>query len=153
MKKALGVFVLAGIIAMPNLAVASSNSSRPKVIEVKSNYSHKKPSKTTYKNSDLKKSAVFAVFSGVTYAVMDNIFYRWDGEKYTYVPKPPKGHYVVIATRPGKKGYRIGEVISDLPNKYQNVTVNGKQYYHRKDDWFAPRAGTRRFVVVKSPLS
>ncbi len=160
MKKTLGIFVLAGIMAMPNLAAASSrnnhSNNKSKVIEVKSNYSHNKPSKTVYKQSDLKSSAVYAVLSGVTYAVIDNIFYRQNGDNYTYVPKPPQGNYTVVTrptASPSKKGYRIGEVISALPKKHQSVVVGGKQYYRSNNDWFAARKGTKRFVVVKSPLS
>ncbi|WP_115717601.1 hypothetical protein [Gallaecimonas mangrovi] len=52
-----------------------------------------------YHRSDLANIATFAVLAGVTYAIIDNVYYRKSGDRYEYISKPPAGSYRVITVR------------------------------------------------------
>ncbi|WP_051202084.1 hypothetical protein [Ferrimonas senticii] len=155
--------LLAGMLS---LALALPASARPHdgpghhhrphhkpVIVVKPNYRpHHKPHKHKYRHRELKKLATFAVFAGATYAVIDNLFYQQRGDHYVFVSQPPQGNYQVVDSGSGSANYRIGEVVTWLPAGSKSVRVDGVDYRQHAGLWFAPLAGSGKFVVVASPL-
>lgn len=50
---------------------------------------HQPPRKQHFHHSSLPEIATFAVIAGVSYAIIDNGFYKKSGERYEYVEKPP----------------------------------------------------------------
>ncbi|MED5524787.1 hypothetical protein [Gallaecimonas pentaromativorans] len=75
--------------------------SRDRVIVVQKGYHHRGPAPRHryYHRSDLAKIATFAVLAGVTYAIVDNVYYQQRGERYEYVSAPPAGSYRVVDYR------------------------------------------------------
>ncbi len=49
-----------------------------------------------YYHRDLVDIATFAVFAGITYAIINDAFYQKSGDRYVYVRNPPAGNYTVI---------------------------------------------------------
>lgn len=49
-----------------------------------------------YYHSDLVDIATFAVFAGITYAIVQDSYYRRDGVRYVYVRYPPSGNYTIL---------------------------------------------------------
>ncbi|MGF1692080.1 hypothetical protein [Photobacterium kagoshimensis] len=49
---------------------------------------HQPPPHKHYHRSSLPEIATFAVIAGVSYAIIDNVFYKKSGERYEYVEKP-----------------------------------------------------------------
>ncbi|EOB3917542.1 hypothetical protein ACIJC2_000339 [Vibrio parahaemolyticus] len=50
-----------------------------------------------YYHNDLVGIATFAIFAGVTYAIMQDAYYQQRGSRYVYVQNPPAGNYTVIS--------------------------------------------------------
>ncbi|MFI3246578.1 MAG: hypothetical protein R3Y10_08865 [Ferrimonas sp.] len=138
----------------PTVVVKPTYPQKKPVVVVKPNYQHKAPIRQFYTARDLRGIATFAAFAGITYAVIDNVFYQQQGDTYTYVANPPQGNYTVLAeTRPTPSAaYVVGSVVHLVPNGSTLVTVNGVNYHHYNNNWFAPIAGSSQFVVVHSPL-
>ncbi|WP_104025475.1 hypothetical protein [Vibrio hyugaensis] len=49
-----------------------------------------------YYHSDLVGIATFAIFSGITYAIVQDSYYRRNGDRYDYVRYPPSGNYTIV---------------------------------------------------------
>lgn len=75
--------------------------SRDRVIVVKEGYRHRGPAPRHryYQRDNLAKIATFAVLAGVTYAIVDNVYYKQRGDRYEYVAQPPAGSYRVLEGR------------------------------------------------------
>ncbi|EGR0036644.1 hypothetical protein FUB09_25820, partial [Vibrio parahaemolyticus] len=50
-----------------------------------------------YYHNDLVGIATFAIFAGVTYAIVQDAYYQQRGSRYVYVQNPPAGNYTVIS--------------------------------------------------------
>ena len=70
-----------------------------------------------YYHSDLVGIATFAVFAGVTYAIVHDSYYRRDGVRYVYVRYPPSGNYTIL------RDNRVGtsSAVSDASASRQTV--------------------------------
>lgn len=49
-----------------------------------------------YYHSDLVGIATFAIFAGITYAIVQDSYYRRNGDRYDYVRYPPSGNYTIV---------------------------------------------------------
>ncbi|QIZ75818.1 hypothetical protein [Ferrimonas lipolytica] len=174
MKPILISLVIATLAATPALAKNghghdnNHKKTHNKVIVVKPGKHYKTPKHRSYYRRDIRDIATFAVFAGISYAVIDNVFYRQQGDQYVYVSQPPVGSYTVTTTQttttptaavsataaPAASygGYTIGSIVSALPAGHKAVSVDGVSYRQYQGVWFAPIAGSSQFVVVNSPL-
>ncbi|EDP59501.1 hypothetical protein AND4_10104 [Vibrio sp. AND4] len=50
----------------------------------------------SYYHRDLANIATFAVFAGITYAIVQDAYYRREGARYVYVRYPPSGNYTIL---------------------------------------------------------
>ncbi|WP_028108185.1 hypothetical protein [Ferrimonas futtsuensis] len=126
---------------------------KAKVIVVKPG-AHHKPHHNhyAYHHKELTRIATFAVYSGVTYAIVDDAYYRKHGDHYLYVESPPAGHYSVIQAGDAGSGYTLGQRLGQLPSGSHSVVVDGISYHNLGEHWFVPLAGGQSYVVVESPL-
>ncbi len=102
----------------------------------------------SYDRGSLPDAASFLVISGITYALIDGLFYQRssNSDKYIYVENPPVSTQqttTVIHT----SGV-TGSVVDVLPGGVKTVSVNGVVYYVKGSHWYAPIAGSSRFVIV-----
>ncbi len=121
------------------------------VVVVKPNHrpSHKAPSHRSYHHSGLPSTAAFLAIAGITYAIIDNAYYKQSGDQYIYVEQPlVTASQQVSTTSSGLSG----QVVNTLPIGVVTVTVDGATYYVRGDNWYAPIAGTNKFVIVAPQL-
>ncbi len=109
--------------------------------------SHKAPPHHSYRRSALPATAAFAILAGVTYAIIDNAYYKQSGDQYVYVEQPP-----VYAVSQVSSSRQSGQVVDVLPSGVSTVTVDGATYFVRGNNWYAPIAGTGKFVVVAPQL-
>ncbi len=105
--------------------------------------SYKAPPHRSYRRSALPATAAFAIFAGVTYAIIDNAYYKQSGDQYIYVEQPPVSSSQQISSS------QTGQVVDGLPSGVSTVTVNGTKYYVRGNNWYAPIAGSNKFVIVE----
>lgn len=115
-----------------------------------------------YYHSDLVDIATFAIFAGITYAIIQNAYYKKDGDRYVYVQSPPEGNYTVIdssdvvlssnSNAVANSPYKKGDVVDTLPSTKKTVVVNGQTYFQYQNTWFLPLRNERKYVVVESPL-
>ncbi|CAH0529277.1 DUF6515 family protein [Vibrio hippocampi] len=126
------------------------NSGRSPVVVVKPGYkpSNKSPSKTVYKKSNLPETAAFAIIAGITYAIVDNAYYRQDQDTYTYEASPPVENQNISNSSQMSKG----DIVEFVPSNATTVTVNGATFYVIGKSWYAPISGTNQFVVVDPQL-
>ncbi len=124
------------------------------VIVVKPGQVHRRPARLHYSAKGLRGLATFALLAGVTYAVVDNVFYRKQGDQYVYDANPPAGSYTIMNTPDTSSSYHIGSVVAAgaLPMGARTVTVNGIVYREYEGSWFAPMAGANQFIVVTPPF-
>ncbi len=117
---------------------------------------------------DLVNIATFAVFAGITYAIVNDAYYQKSGDRYVYVQNPPAGNYTIInsndlaLTTSGSSGstnsnvasspYTKGEIVDTLPSTKKTVVVNGQTYFQYQNTWFLPLRDQRKYVVVEPPL-
>ena len=108
-----------------------------------------RPIRPHYRRWDLPEIATFSVVAGVTYAIVDNLFYKKQGDQYIYVEQPPVNIINTTVTTSPNSGYPgLGTVIHGLPLGATSVVVNGVSYYVAGGVWYAPMAGTNQFIVV-----
>lgn len=117
----------------PNHGHSSNHNHRP---------NHKAPSHRSYRSNALPATAAFAIFAGVTYAIIDNAYYKQSGDQYIYVEQAP------VSSSQQVTSSQTGQVVNGLPSGVSTVTVNGTKYYVLGNDWYAPIAGTNKFVIV-----
>ncbi|SDK02378.1 hypothetical protein SAMN04488540_11781 [Ferrimonas sediminum] len=161
MQRLIALLVTATLLASPALQAKPHSGKAHKgknVIVVKPGYHHK-PYRNhySYHRHELARVATFAVFAGVTYAIVENAYYRQQGDSYVYVAQPPAGSYQVVSAEPepvpATPAYALGQVIQRLPAGSQVVTVDGVSYREHNGVWFAPLQGGKRYVVTASPLN
>ncbi|CAE6901268.1 hypothetical protein ACOMICROBIO_FLGHMIGD_01470 [Vibrio sp. B1FLJ16] len=121
------------VVVKPNHRPNHNHNHRP---------SHNAPSHRSYHRSVLPATAAFMMVAGITYAIIDNAYYKQSGDQYIYVEQPP------VSSSQQVSSSQAGQVVDVLPSGVATVSVNGATYYVRGNDWYAPIAGTSRFVVV-----
>lgn len=69
-----------------------------------------------YYHNDLVGIATFAVFAGITYAIVHDAYYQQRGNRYVYVESPPVGNYTIIDDIPNRSLSNTSELRqTDLP--------------------------------------
>ncbi len=118
---------------------------------------------------DLVNIATFAVFAGITYAIINDAYYKKSGDRYVYVENPPAGNYTIIdsndlaltssgtassasSTAASASPYTKGQIIDTLPSTKKTVVVNGQTYFQYQNTWFLPLRDQRKYVVVEPPI-
>ncbi|MGR5131751.1 hypothetical protein [Vibrio alfacsensis] len=123
-----------------------------KVVVVKPVYRpvHKAPAHRVYHYHKIPRRATYLVIAGITYAVIDNAYYKRSGDQYIYVQQPPvaaQQDVKMVSTND-----MTGRIVDVLPKDAVTVTVNGATFYVQGSDWYAPIAGTNQFVIVQPQL-
>lgn len=128
---------------------------------------HKAPVHRVYHHKKMPRSAEIIIIAGITYAVLDNLYYRRERDRYVFVEQPPVAAPVIttvptsndVATIPAETTPAAsqslvskGDIVDLLPNDATTVTINGVTFYVDGEDWYAPIAGTSKFVVVEPQL-
>ncbi|WP_051252472.1 hypothetical protein [Ferrimonas kyonanensis] len=161
MQRVIALIVTATLLVSPALQAKPHSGKAHKgknVIIVKPGYHHK-PYRNhySYHRHELARIATFAVFAGVTYAIVDNAYYRQQGDSYVYVAQPPAGSYQVLSGEPqpvlAAPEYALGQRVQRLPADSRAVTVDGVSYREHEGVWFAPLQGGSGYVVTTSPLN
>ncbi|MGR5059983.1 hypothetical protein ACPV3O_17175 [Vibrio rotiferianus] len=128
-----------------------------KVVVVKPAYRpvYKAPVHRVYHYNKIPRTATYLVIAGITYAVVDNVYYKRSGDQYIYVEQPPVSVKSEVNTASStvvaNKGM-AGKIVDVLPNEATTVTVNGATFYVQGSDWYAPITGTNQFVIVEPQL-
>ncbi|WP_299794956.1 hypothetical protein [uncultured Shewanella sp.] len=114
---------------------------------------HNAPKVRSYHHKHLPVTASFVVISGFSYAIVDNAYYRREGDQYIYIQQPPVSAQTTeqALTKKGD-GTLTGSIVEVLPANTTTVTVNGVTFYVDGGDWYAPIAGTPNFVIVEPQL-
>ncbi|WP_372378409.1 DUF6515 family protein [Vibrio natriegens] len=135
----------------PGLGHGHDHQAPSKVVVVKPDHrpSHKAPSHRSYHHSGLPSTAAILAIAGITYAIIDNAYYKQSGDQYIYVEQPPVSSSQQVNSVSSSLS---GQVVNTLPSGVVRVTVDGATYYVRGNDWYAPIAGTSKFVVVAPQL-
>ncbi|WKE63958.1 hypothetical protein PVT67_09620 [Gallaecimonas kandeliae] len=158
MKNALiTTLTLASLAAAPLAASAHDNGRghgyahghNDKVIVVKSGYHHHGPAPRyrSYHGNALAGLATFAILAGVTYAIVDNAYYRQQGNNYVYVDRPPAGTYRVVDN--GSADLSPGTVVDTIVGPTSKVAYEGRLYLVANGIWYLPVDGGRQYVVVQ----
>lgn len=128
-------------------------------IIVHEGYHHPRPRHISpyYYGYNLPTGVALAVLAGVTYAVVDGMYYyRQAGDRYVYVERPPAGSYSVVEapTPSSSSALGPGAIISNLPVSAKKVEYKNQTYYVVGENWFLKVAGDHDsgYVVVKNPL-
>ncbi len=106
--------------------------------------------RNVYERQSLPDAVSFLLLSGITYAVIDGLYYREQGDKYIYVENPP-----VQADAPSYnivKKSNIGQIVNVLPGDSKTVSVDGVTFYVSGSRWYAPIASSHKFVIVDPQL-
>ncbi len=104
--------------------------------------------RSEYGLNGLPAAASFLVLSGITYALIDGLYYQKQNDRYVYVQNPPTSTTVTTTTTSSN----IGQVVDALPSGSKTVTVNGVLYYVSGNTWYAPIASSSKFVTVAPQL-
>jgi hypothetical protein len=99
-----------------------------------------KPSHRSYHRNNLPRTATFIMVAGISYALINNAYYKNNNDTYEYVEPP------IAATL--QNSANQGTVVNTIPQDAQTVVVNGTTYYVDNSDWYAPIAASNLFVIV-----
>ncbi|SHH77526.1 DUF6515 family protein [Ferrimonas marina] len=153
---------LMGVGTAPLADAHGKNHRHPhKVVVVKPKYKPVKrvPKVKIYYRHTLPRAASTVVIAGATYAVLDNLYYRRQGDSYVYVEQPPVATIEPVTTEtatassgPAVSGLNPGSLVDLLPEGTTVVTVDGASFYVDGSTWYAPIAGSNQFVVVAPQL-
>lgn len=147
-----GVYLVLAALVTPSLASAKplvvKKGHHNKVVVVKpiNKPIKKAPLKRHYYVNHLPKTARFIVLAGISYAIIDNLYYQHSGDKYIYIDNPP------VSIRSDLASNKIGKIVERLPAQTTAVSVNGSTFYVKGSLWYAPISGTHRFVIVEPQL-
>ncbi len=139
-----------GTIAVLLLTVATPSMARPHNEPPGHSMKHRQPPiHHVYERASLPSAASLLLISGITYAVIDGLYYQRHNDKYVYVENPPVAtQQKTVVSNSGM----TGTVINALPAGSKAVTVNGVLYYVYGSTWYAPIASSHSFVVVEPQL-
>jgi len=112
------------------------------------------PKIRSYHHKHLPASASYLVIAGISYAIVDNAYYKRNGDQYIYIQQLPVSVETTTGQAPplNNSGAVSGAIVETLPANTTTVTVNGVTFYVDGRDWYAPIAGTPRFVIVEPQL-
>ncbi|MDF0534600.1 hypothetical protein PY479_09985 [Shewanella sp. A32] len=128
--------------------------SRGNVIVVNNHDHRPSPKVYNYHGNALADLATFAVFAGITYAIVGNNYYRQNGDQYVYVQNPPAGNYTVVSapnTVASDTSLTPGTVVDVVAGVTKKVAYDGRLYYVANGVWYLALEGGKQFVVVKAP--
>lgn len=115
------------------------------------------PRHRSYHRSYLPAAATFAVIAGITYAIVDNNYYKQSGDTYVYVEQPPAVTNTTVVTASNNNTtvvattntvLPLGSIVNALPSGAQAVTVGQSVFYVSQGQWYAKLTGQNQFVVV-----
>jgi hypothetical protein len=124
------------------------------IIVVNNNVHRSAPHVMSYHGNALADLATFAVFAGITYAIVGDNYYRQSGDQYIYVQNPPAGNYTVVSTPTvvtGSSTLTPGTVVDVIAGVTKKVAYDGRLYYCANGIWYLPLDGGKQFVVVNAP--
>lgn len=112
------------------------------------------PKIRSYHHKHLPATASFVVISGFSYAIVNNAYYKRNGDQYIYIDQPPVTVQTATDEAPAAQSTETisGSIVDLQPADTTTVTVNGVTFYVDGEDWYAPIAGTPRFVIVEPQL-
>ncbi|MGL6260036.1 DUF6515 family protein [Vibrio sp. WXL103] len=153
-------FIVAGVLLMtvstPILAkqppVVKQKPKAKSVIVIKPSHKpvKKVPVHRSYHRKSLPKTATFVVIAGISYAVINNAYYKRSNDTYVYVEQPPVSAPAQATTSSmSVNTSNHGKIVDVLPANVTTVTVEGATFYVLGSDWYAPIAGTNQFVIVE----
>ncbi|QIA66067.1 hypothetical protein GT360_21490 [Vibrio astriarenae] len=154
-------FLVAGTLLMtistPTMAkqppVVVKKSKPKSVVVIKPSHKpvYKAPVHRSYHRHKLPKSTTFVLIAGVSYAVINNAYYKRSNDTYIYVEQPPVSAPVQTTTSSSATvdTSNHGKIVDILPTNVTTVTVDGATYYVQGSDWYAPIAGTNQFVIIE----
>lgn len=127
----------------------------PKPIKPPSIQPHPKPGHPNrYHRDRLPHHVKHAVVSGVAYAIVDDLYYRQQGEYFIYVAPPASENKITVST--GGMGKTLkgdyGKVLTKLPSDGKRVAIDGIEYVVIDGIWHAPLIDGQRYVVVQPQL-
>ncbi|MDN2482657.1 hypothetical protein ACPV5L_15505 [Vibrio astriarenae] len=157
-------FVVAGTLLMlvstPILAkqppVATKKPKGKSVVVIKPSHRpvKKAPVHRSYHYKKVPAGATFVLIAGISYAVINNAYYKRSSDTYVYVEQPPVSASTtqtttVTNTAPAIDTSNHGKIVDVLPSNVTTVTVDGATFYVQGSDWYAPIAGTNQFVIIE----
>ncbi len=127
-------------------------SARPQPVPPPSHH-YNNPPHHSYNRLDLPTTAAMLLISGITYAVVDGLYYKEQGDNYIYVNNPPvTQQQTTVTTTTTTKTTGIGQITRSVPHSAKTVIVDGVTYYVANGTWYAPIAGNQKFVIVEPQL-
>ncbi|PMH45029.1 hypothetical protein BCU68_11350 [Vibrio sp. 10N.286.49.B3] len=111
----------------------------------------KPPVRRSYRRVDLPTAAAFVMIAGISYAVINNAYYKHTNDNYVYVEQPPIAAPAVQNTVINNYS-NAGQLVNTIPANATTVTIEGATFYVDGNDWYAPIAGTNQFVIVEPQL-
>ncbi|MFA0088690.1 hypothetical protein BCU70_02000 [Vibrio sp. 10N.286.49.C2] len=110
------------------------------------------PVLSSFHHKRIPHGAAFVIIAGISYAVIDNTYYKRSNDTYVYVEQVPvvstTTQTVQVAPAQVVPSH-YGKMVNVLPSRVTTVTVNGATFYVDGSDWYAPIAGTNQFVIVE----
>lgn len=163
-KSAIVILVASGLIA-PMSAIAKSHPTyKPskKVVVVKPIYRpiKKVPKHRYYYSYKMPKHTSYIILAGISYAVIDNVYYKRSGDQYIYVENPPvtssstriTTSTTTTTSSSSHSSAKVGSLVNKLPSNTTTVTIDDATFYVKDRDWYAPIAGSNQFVIVEPQL-
>ncbi|WP_234497696.1 hypothetical protein [Vibrio maritimus] len=151
--------LLAALVAPAAAKPIPVPPSKVKPVVVKSAFKpvQKAPVHRSFHYRKLPKGATFVLIAGISYAVIDNAYYKRSNDTYIYVEQPPVSTQPQIQAGVSSESQSTvtgmqGKVVQLVPENATTVTVDGATFYVDGGDWYAPIAGTSQFVIVEPQL-
>ncbi|MGR5556769.1 DUF6515 family protein [Vibrio fortis] len=155
------ILVTAGLI-FPLSATAKPHpvyKPSKKIVVVKPVYRpiKKVPKHRSYYYYKMPKHTSYIVLAGISYAVIDNVYYKRSGDQYIYIENPPvtsssTSITTTTTTTSSSSNSDVGSLVDKLPSGTTTVTIDDATFYVTGGDWYAPIAGSKQFVIVEPQL-
>ncbi|EGU9027023.1 hypothetical protein GA076_01865 [Vibrio parahaemolyticus] len=98
-----------------------------------------------YYHNDLVGIATFAIFAGVTYAIVQDAYYQQRGSRYVYVQNPPAGNYTVIS------GSDVLPSSASTTTNLSTVTTSPNSYSASPNQVSTTTTETSKTITRKTP--
>ncbi|TNZ65722.1 hypothetical protein CGK45_04710 [Vibrio parahaemolyticus] len=98
-----------------------------------------------YYHNDLVGIATFAIFAGVTYAIVQDAYYQQRGSRYVYVQNPPAGNYTVIS------GSDVLPNSASTTTSLSTVTTSPNSYSASPNQVSTTTTETSKTITKKTP--
>ncbi|SDH16000.1 hypothetical protein SAMN04488136_109147 [Vibrio xiamenensis] len=146
-----GVLAALLVTSLPSMARPPQPMPQPQPAHQKPGHPHQNPAPRAYHRSSMPSAASFLIVSGITYAIINGLYYQQHGDQYVYVENPP-AKTTTTTTVTTTSASSVGRVVNVLPNGAKSVSVNGANYYVQGGVWYAPIASSNQFVIVEPQL-